>query len=106
MTVIVIEEERGFYEEAPCALCGGELKVPFVVYDHGRAPACCFCAECCTTLRRGLMADMVQVAAIIELGDCGSTLVRHSIADLKRSGVGSIPDVPFASSVVRMPRKA
>ena len=105
MTAIVIDEERGFYKEAPCALCGGELKVPFVVYNHSKAVTC-FCSECCTTLRRGLMADMVQVAAIVELGDCGSTLVRHNIADLKRSGVGSSPEVPFASSVVRMPRKA
>jgi hypothetical protein len=104
MTVIVIEEERGFHKEAPCALCGGELKVPFVVYSHG--PAACFCSECCTTLRRGLMADMAQVAAIVEIGDRGSTLVRCYVSDLKRAGVGASPDMPFASSVVRMPRKA
>jgi hypothetical protein len=105
MTVIVIEEERGFHDEAPCALCGGGLKVPFVVYNHNKAVAC-FCSDCCTTLRRGLMADMVQVAAIVELGDRGSTLVRHGVAELKRAGVGVSPDMPFASSVVRMPRKA
>jgi hypothetical protein len=104
MTVIVIEEERGFHKEAPCALCGGELKVPFVVYSHG--PAACFCSECCTTLRRGLMADMVQVAAIVEMGFTGSTtLVRCNIDDLKRAGVGVNPEMAFASSVVRMVRK-
>jgi len=104
MTVIVIEEERGFHGEAPCALCGGGLKVPFVVYNH-RDAVTCFCSECCTTLRRGLMADMVQVAAIVEMGFNGSTLVRHSVDDLKRAGVGKTIDLPFASSVVRVARK-
>ena len=73
--VITNEADRAYAHRDDCSLCGGLLKVPFVTYSHKKGGAC-FCSECCVTLRQGLMADMVQTAAIVEMGMPSRTLVR------------------------------
>ena len=40
----------------PCALCGGVVTTPFVLYRH-KAAVTFFCHECCTRMRKGLNAE-------------------------------------------------
>lgn len=48
-----------------CTVCGEKLFPPFVEW-HGR-PGFFMCAECCQSIKAGLMADIIQVAAIAEI---------------------------------------
>jgi hypothetical protein len=63
--VITNEADRAYSYRDDCSLCGGPLKVPFVAYAHKEAAAG-FCSECCTTMRVGLMKDMVRTATLVE----------------------------------------
>jgi hypothetical protein len=71
------------YKAEYCTFCDGVLAYPFVYYS----PKVFICRECCRDDRKGLMADMVQVAAITEMnnlitGNC--TLIRVCTADADR----------------------
>ena len=69
-----------------CSVCNDKLQAPFVAWMCTEGPVgdLFFCGTCCRKIKNGLMADMIQVAAIAEinaLGDVGSyysgqTLVR------------------------------
>ena len=60
----------------PCAVCEKPLQYPFVHWEQ-----ILLCAPCCGRIRRGLVADMIQVAAAAELQKVypDSTLVRRSV---------------------------
>ena len=102
MAVIAVDEDRAYAHQADCSLCGERLLVPFVTYSHKKG-GLCLCSECCTTMRRGLVADMVQTAAIIEMGLPSFTLVRSDVAALKvealnpngRRALASVEPLPF-----------
>ena len=78
MSVILSKEDRMSYRkpDTVCTICSKKLGLPYVEW-HGTDLF--ICAPCCRTIKRGLMADMVQAAAIAELHDLGyrgNTLVR------------------------------
>jgi hypothetical protein len=62
--------------ETRCFECHKGLGYPFVEWN-----SLFICAKCCRKIKNGLMADIVQVAAVAELhslGYRGQTLVRMS----------------------------
>ena len=76
MSVILSRENRMSCRkpETRCFECHGHLGYPFVEWND-----LFICAKCCRRIKNGLMADIVQVAAIAELhslGYRGNTLVR------------------------------
>lgn len=77
MTVIN-STEHYLFEHTVCSICRGALHPPFVSWDGAELAVLRICATCCRRHRNGLMADMVQVAAIGELGQRHKTLVRKS----------------------------
>jgi hypothetical protein len=46
----------------PCSACGKSVKYPFVCWER-----IIVCGACCGQIRRGLAADLLQVAAVAEL---------------------------------------
>jgi hypothetical protein len=60
-----------------CSFCGDTCCPPFV---HWHAQDDLFiCSDCCRSLRRGLLADMIHVTAVSDLHNAGyhsQTLVR------------------------------
>lgn len=66
-----------------CSFCDTKLRPPFVVWDcmPSSEADLLICGPCCRKIKNGLMADLVQVAAIAELHDLGyrgMTLDRRS----------------------------
>ena len=64
--------------DTPCTICNKRLRLPYVEWQ---GTDLFICAPCCRTIRRGLMADMVQAAAIADLHDLGyreQTLIRST----------------------------
>jgi hypothetical protein len=69
----------------PCFHCGGPCHYPFTHWDGN--PELFICMRCCAQIKAGLMADLVQVAAnldLISLGYRDAILVRESRASLKQ----------------------
>jgi len=63
-----------------CAVCGNKVEYPFLHWDS--PAAMCICGDCCHEIKRGLTADLIQIAAIVDLQKLGYggdvTLVRDS----------------------------
>jgi hypothetical protein len=72
-----------------CDNCGERLyHYPFL-YWSGVDDDILLCSECCKQIKRGLIADIIQLAAIAELRDIGygvNTLVRSNVAQLDEEG--------------------
>jgi hypothetical protein len=63
--------------DSVCSLCEKQLSYPHLVWtDNAKI---FFCAECCHRIKRGLTADLVHIAAIVDLRKCygGLVLVRQ-----------------------------
>jgi hypothetical protein len=68
-----------------CVVCQGTLQPPFLEWNE--SSGFCICRECCRTIKKGFMADLIQVSAIMELRDLGylgSTFERVDIDVLKK----------------------
>jgi hypothetical protein len=69
-----------------CTICGELLYYPFICWDE--EDALYICGPCCRKYKRGLMADLVQLSAIVELRSIdiayqGHVLERTSLTDIK-----------------------
>src|SRR5262245_25703704 len=68
-----------------CSVCGDDLNYPFI-YWHGDN-GLCICAPCCQRNKDGLIADLIQLAAIMDLQKLklsyDVTLVRSSYKSLE-----------------------
>lgn len=66
-----------------CSLCSNPVNFPFLEWDH----KILFCSKCCQRVKRGFVADLIQVAAIRDLHDIGYpefTLVRKDVKEIVR----------------------
>jgi hypothetical protein len=84
MSVILSKENRmsSRKPETKCFECHRALGYPFVEWN-----SLFICAPCCGRIKNGLLADIVQAAAIADLHDLGYrgvTLVRTSINTVER----------------------
>jgi hypothetical protein len=68
-----------------CNLCGTKVWYPFLVWDEERIIH--ICDDCCHKIRNGFIADLVQIAAIVDLRRLypGFTLTRHDRQTLERN---------------------
>jgi hypothetical protein len=71
-----------------CCLCADRVyRYPFLGWSNQLI----ICAECCSVNKRGLIADLVHIAAIVELHKVdpeynGQTLVRCNVSSLEKAG--------------------
>jgi len=95
-------------KDSRCAVCGGPLQFPFLCWDQaGSGSDLCICGECCHRIKDGLMADMIQIAAILDmrklrqLSDHHSvTLVRRKYEELEAEGEKREQDEIAAASTI------
>jgi hypothetical protein len=98
MSVLNTQYDRPYspplHESRKCSTCGGKLSYPFVCWESG--DYMCICGKCCQTIKDGLTADLIQVAAtwdmraLRRLSDCNEiTLVRSRRRDLEVTGFWS-----------------
>jgi hypothetical protein len=67
----------------PCFHCHGPCYYPFLHWDG--EPELFICTRCCARIKSGLMADLVQVAANLELrGYRDAIFVRENRASLAK----------------------
>jgi hypothetical protein len=74
---------------AACTICDGRLLPPFLEW-HGMEADLFICTRCCRKYKNGLLADMVQVAAIADLHDFGyptQTFTRRDIRDVRNDAL-------------------
>ena len=90
MTVYLSRHEVMYPDNPACTVCGEDVRPPFLYWScHGpkRPPngGVIICSGCCRNLRTGLVADLIQVAAIADLQDVyhNVTLVRSSVAKVE-----------------------
>src|SRR5262245_13141943 len=89
MTVVISEHDfcEGVADAASCAACGRKpLHFPFLWW-RGETDIC-ICGKCCVWIKGGFMADLIHVAAIVEMqkanpGYAHDTLQRRSPHALK-----------------------
>ena len=77
----------GGHNERRCSNCGGSLLYPFLAWDG--KPGIFLCRACGQKAKRGLIADLVQFDAVLELRrhlDLDVTLVRTSQGKLVAEG--------------------
>ena len=81
MTVITNQYQPGGVHGATvCSACGEDLGFPYVRWLGHREIN--FCGKCCRNLKRGLVADLIQAAAIEDMQSLGYynfTLLRGTI---------------------------
>jgi hypothetical protein len=70
-----------------CTVCSRQLSYPFICWDE-LGGALYICGPCCRRTKRGLMADIVHLSAIVELRAIdtsyhGHTLERTTLTALK-----------------------
>ena len=54
----------------PCRLCGDPLRYPYLEWQAGREDRdIVICGRCCQKIKKGFMADLIQIAATMELRD-------------------------------------
>jgi hypothetical protein len=77
---------HGRKKDVRCNFCGELLFYPFLCWDtHPHDSEQCghilLCSRCCCTIKKGLMADLIQLEAATELQRLypGFTLVRENI---------------------------
>jgi hypothetical protein len=76
------ENDRQGGLHGKCTECEGKVWYPFLQWNN-----LLICKNCISKVKRGLIADLIQFAAIVELQDLGypgETLHRMSTADLGR----------------------
>jgi hypothetical protein len=83
MTAVLNEFDKAYNPEiGKCAICDtSHLAYPYLAWR-----ALCICGPCCLEIKRGLTADIVHVAAIMELRALGyrdDTLERTTYESLR-----------------------
>jgi hypothetical protein len=67
-----------------CGICNGQLRFPYLHWQG--ATALFICGPCCVAAKKGLTADIIQLAAIVEIqqiqGHNTNTLVRKKNIDM------------------------
>jgi hypothetical protein len=56
----------GVKDQQKCAHCNYPLRYPFLHWD-----SFCLCGDCARSARKGLTADLIHIAAIMDLHDAG-----------------------------------
>jgi hypothetical protein len=72
------------WQERKCVLCDGKLWPPFL---HWHNQTLFICGECCRQNKNGLTADLVHVAAIMDLRNLGyldQTLQRRGVKTIEK----------------------
>jgi hypothetical protein len=73
-----------------CFRCGGPCHYPFLHWDGKKPERSLFiCSRCCHEIKSGLMADLVHLAAIVDLRRLGyvkETLTRESLSTIEARG--------------------
>jgi hypothetical protein len=68
MTVINTKDDVSLcLPDDVCNLCRGELVPPFFEWMCRGGPNLHICGRCCHTNKRGIIADLIQLAATVEL---------------------------------------
>jgi hypothetical protein len=85
VSVVTNKEDDWFgaKETEKCATCEGHLHYPFLHW----LPGFCICGRCVQKIKRGLIADLIHVEAVMALNDLGypqETFARLQIKDLER----------------------
>jgi hypothetical protein len=78
MTVVIDKYSIGLRGNEHCIVCGGSLHFPYLEW-HGKKNIA-FCMRCCKKIKRGLVADLIHINAILDLHAEGYNclLVRQS----------------------------
>jgi hypothetical protein len=64
-------EERAHYTAVVCAACQKPpTTYPYLFWSAGGGDFV-LCGECCHSLKRGLIADLIHIGAIMDMRDCG-----------------------------------
>lgn len=86
MSVIISEATDWWttsYPDSKCCVCQGRLGFPRLDWKGSSLK---ICGRCCVKIKRGFIADLIHVAAIVELNDAGypgQTLVRKSTREVE-----------------------
>jgi hypothetical protein len=70
-----------YYKNNKCTFCNKPLSIPFIEWH-----SVFICGPCCRTIKEGLTADLIHVAAIMDLRAVGywsETFARTSIKKLE-----------------------
>jgi hypothetical protein len=78
------------HEKSKCNICEHRLTFPFMCWE-GANPPITICGHCCQEIKRGFTADLVQLAATMEMQGLGyrfgdTVLVRRSTKRLEAEG--------------------
>ena len=73
-------------DHSECDICGKAMEPPYMVW-LGRKQELAFCSKCCADNGRGMIADIVQLAAIHQTKQMmpGFTLERVRIMDVRKA---------------------
>ena len=77
------------HDKCTCTFCGKVAHPPYVYWNLGSNVETWICADCCVGLRKGLMQDMIQVAASEEIKRATGErlyMVRAKFDELTSSG--------------------
>jgi hypothetical protein len=88
-----------------CLVCRGRLRYPILQWNERLA----ICGECCVGIKKGFTADLIQVAAIVELNDLGyrdHTFVRKNKKQLEREAARRRADEEEIMRVLGLAREA
>jgi hypothetical protein len=89
----VINTQYDYYQGEPgnCVLCSSPLRYPFLHWDVIK-----ICGPCCRHIKAGFIADLIQVAASVDIQSLGgrdhsgyyanARLVRRSAQELESAG--------------------
>jgi uncharacterized CHY-type Zn-finger protein len=69
----------------PCMICGDSLRYPYLEWHTDKENRhIVICGRCCQKIKKGFVADLIQVAASMELRDLNNGPSR--LADSKKYG--------------------
>ena len=72
----------------PCMICGDPLRYPFLEWHAEKENRdIVICGRCCQKIKKGFMADLIQIAATMELWHLHNgppqLLIRKNMDDLR-----------------------
>jgi len=86
----IINSARGdllHHGREPCMICGDPLRYPYLEWHAERENKdIVICGKCCQKIKKGFMADLIQIAATMDLCDLHNgppqMLIRQRMDDL------------------------
>ena len=85
---------RNHINKQPCLVCGNLVRYPFLEWDNIQ-----ICGPCCQRIKQGFTADLIHVAAIMDLHDIGYphfTLTREPVSRVRNRRRESRDPYPIA----------